>query len=60
MPFLPYNPSTYKYVEVWAVTVSLAATKVIARTFFLTIMAQPKLYLIRKKVPFIAFFSSRY
>ena len=45
---------------VWAVPVSLAATKGIARTFFLIIMAQPKLYLIRKKVPFIAFYSSKY
>ena len=45
---------------VWAVPVSLAATKGIARTFFLIIMAYPKINLIRKKVPFIAFYSSRY
>ncbi len=45
---------------VWAVPVSLAATKGIARTFFLIIMAYPKINLIRKKVPYIAFYSSGY
>ena len=38
---------------VWAVPVSLAATKGIARTFFLIIMAYPKINLIRKKVPLL-------
>jgi hypothetical protein len=56
---------------VWAVPVSLAATKGIARTFFLNIMAQSTIvqeqvperdamHLSRKKVPFIAFYSSSY
>ena len=45
---------------VWAVPVSLAAIKGIARTFFLIIMAYPKINLIRKKVPYIAFYSSGY
>ena len=45
---------------VWAVPVSLAATKGIARTFFLIIMAYPKINLIRKKVPCFAFYSSGY
>ena len=45
---------------VWAVPVSLAATKGIARTFFLIIMAHLAVNLIRKKVPFIAFYSSSY
>lgn len=56
---------------VWAVPVSLAATKGIARTFFLNIMAQSTtvqelvperdaMHLFRKKVPYIAFYSSRY
>jgi hypothetical protein len=56
---------------VWAVPVSLAATKGIARTFFLNIMAhsttvqelvpeQDAMHLFRKKVPYIAFYSSSY
>jgi hypothetical protein len=51
MQIPPYNPFAYKYAKVWAVPVSLAATKGIARTFFLIIMAYPKINLIRKKVP---------
>ena len=45
---------------VWAVPVSLAAIKGIARTFFLIVMANLAIDPIRKKVPFIAFYSSRY
>ena len=37
MQTLPYNPIKYYYLMVWAVPVSLAATKGIARTFFLTL-----------------------
>ncbi len=39
MQIPPYNPFAYKYAKVWAVPVSLAATKGIARNFFLNIMA---------------------
>jgi hypothetical protein len=56
---------------VWAVPVSLAATKGIARNFFLNIMAQSTtaqervperdaMHLFRKKFPYIAFYSSSY
>jgi hypothetical protein len=40
MQIPPYNPFAYKYAKVWAVPVSLAATKGIARNFFLNIMEQ--------------------
>ena len=56
---------------VWAVPVSLAATKGIARTFFLNIMElshqmfrinpeHDAKHLFRKKIPYIAFYSSGY
>jgi hypothetical protein len=56
---------------VWAVPVSLAATWGIARTFFLNVMAlshhrselvpeRDAKHPFRKKVPYIAFYSSRY
>ena len=56
---MPWLQEAMKDV-VWAVPVSLAATKGIARTFFLIIMAHLSMNLIRKKVPFIAFYSSSY
>ena len=49
---------------VWAVPVSLAAIQGIARTFVLNIMAHctrtDAMHLFKTKVPYIAFYSSRY